>query len=114
MARQLANDSQEMILRAVGAVGTEDSKQVIHALNESRDMLHTTLEEFKREQDEYRRQLTIITGNRRPMKATTENGLPLSIFMRHKQQTPACIHRRNRNVTETSDVIEPADLPYVI
>ena len=93
MARPQARDNQEMILRAVGAVGKEDSKQVIHALNESRDMLHTTLEEFKREQDEYRRQLKIITGNRRPTRATTENGLPLSIIARQKKQERDRSHR---------------------
>ena len=45
-------------------IRNEDSKNVLSTLDESRDMLRTSFEEFKREQDEYRRQLEDITKSK--------------------------------------------------
>ena len=42
-------------------VRNEDSKQVMALLNESRNMFRNSLEDFKQEQEEYRRQLELIT-----------------------------------------------------
>lgn len=39
----------------------EDSESVMSALDESRDILRNSLEEFKREQAEYRKQLQDIS-----------------------------------------------------
>lgn len=49
-----------MILRAVDTIKKEDSENVMTALDESRDILRSSYEEFKREQDEYRKQLEEI------------------------------------------------------
>jgi hypothetical protein len=49
-----------LILHAVEIIKNEDSKNIITALDESRDMLRNSLEEFKREQNEYRKQLEDI------------------------------------------------------
>ena len=43
------------------SVRNEDSKQIIALLDESRTMFRTSLEDFRQEQDEYRRQLEYIT-----------------------------------------------------
>ena len=50
-----------MILRAVETIKKEDSENVMNALDESRDILRSSFEEFKREQDEYRKQLEEIS-----------------------------------------------------
>lgn len=42
-------------------VRNEDSKQIVALLNESRIMFQTSLEDFRQEQEEYRRQLEYIT-----------------------------------------------------
>ena len=101
---------QELILRTVDAIKKEDSENVIDTLDESRDILRHSLEDFKREQDEYRQQLAQIMRHKeaamqRPKgkriasdsqcterKVTrlylssdrTENAIPLSILLRQK------------------------------
>jgi hypothetical protein len=74
---------------------------VMNTLDESRDILRTSFEEFKREQDEYRKQLEDITKLKEAAMARSkgildflfldqiefflqENAIPLSIFLRQK------------------------------
>lgn len=52
---------QEILLRAVKTVRNEDSKQIVALLSESRNMFQSSLEDFRQEQEEYRRQLDYIT-----------------------------------------------------
>ena len=55
---------QELILRAVETIRDEDSRQMVDVLDESRDMLRNSFEEFKREQEEYRQQLKAVTKHK--------------------------------------------------
>lgn len=48
---------QELILRAFERIKNEDSTDVMETLDESRSLLRSSLEDFRREQDEYRQQL---------------------------------------------------------
>ncbi len=48
-------------MRAVDTIKKEDSENVMNTLDESRDILRNSFEEFKREQDEYRKQLEEIS-----------------------------------------------------
>jgi hypothetical protein len=45
----------------VDTIKKEDSESVMSALDESRDILRNSFEEFKREQEEYRKQLQEIS-----------------------------------------------------
>lgn len=51
-------------MRAVAAIRFEDSRQMVDALDESRDLLRDSLEEFKREHREYRGQVEAIMRNK--------------------------------------------------
>ncbi len=55
---------QELILHAVKIIKNEDSEHIISVLDESRNMLRNSLDNFKEEQDEYRRQLEDIVRNK--------------------------------------------------
>ncbi|CAF1466757.1 unnamed protein product [Adineta ricciae] len=84
----LTPQSQELILRAVDTIKKEDSESVMSALDESRDILRNSLEEFKREQAEYRKQLQEISKMKEnAMGRQKENSIPLSIFMKQKRDT---------------------------
>ena len=95
-----------MILRTVEAIKKEDSENVIETLDESRNMLRNSLEEFKREQEEYRKQLEHIMRDKEAgtprlkgkqtfevqnceithvsLGITLENSIPLSVLLRQK------------------------------
>ncbi|CAF5229308.1 unnamed protein product, partial [Rotaria magnacalcarata] len=77
---------QELILHAFETIKTEDSKSIVAALDESRFLLRSSLEEFQRGQDEYRQQLEQIK-NYRELGTTRrkENAIPISLFLQQKR-----------------------------
>lgn len=79
-----------LLLRAVDQIHCRDSEQVVNVLDESRDILRGSLEEFKREQNECRRQLeTIFKKKQIPFQRKKDNVIPLSIYLQHKRATIA-------------------------
>ncbi|CAF0785681.1 unnamed protein product [Adineta steineri] len=82
----LTPQSQELILRAVDSIKKEDSESIMSTLDESRDILRSSFEEFKREQEEYRKQLQEISKVKEAaMGRQKENSIPLSIFLKQKR-----------------------------
>mgnify|MGYP006892784532 FL=1 len=55
---------KDLILTAIDRIKTEDSKQIITILDESRNMLRNSYDDFKHDQEEYRKQLEAITLNK--------------------------------------------------
>ncbi|CAF2051201.1 unnamed protein product [Rotaria magnacalcarata] len=79
--------SQELILRTVDKIKRDDSEHVINVLDESRTIFRSSYEEFKREQDECRKQLEEISKIKATKQTSKENAIPLSIFMHRKSET---------------------------
>lgn len=50
-----------LILRAVETIRDEDSRQIMAILDESRNMLRSSYDDFKHDQEEYRKQLEVVT-----------------------------------------------------
>lgn len=89
-------------MRTVEAIKIHESEIVIDTLDESRNILKSSLDEFKREQDEYRQQLEDIMrekeaaikrpkGDHSSMHSSfvhifciVENTIPLSILLKQK------------------------------
>ncbi|CAF2317264.1 unnamed protein product [Rotaria sp. Silwood2] len=94
--------SQELILRAVDKIRKDDSQHVLNTLDESRNILRSTLEEFKREQDECRRQLEEILKYKETRKISKENAIPLSIFMRRKRDIDETFEIRSSSTTSST------------
>ncbi|CAF1037851.1 unnamed protein product [Rotaria sp. Silwood1] len=81
----LTPQSQELILHAFEAIKNEDSRNMMTTLDESRDMLRSSYEEFQREQEQYKKQLEEITRNKElAIQRRKENSIPISIFLRQK------------------------------
>ncbi|CAF2085952.1 unnamed protein product [Rotaria magnacalcarata] len=82
----LTQQSQELILHAFETIKNEDSKSIVAALDESRFLLRSSLEEFQRGQDEYKQQLEQIK-NYRELGTTRrkENAIPISLFLQQKR-----------------------------
>ena len=78
---------QMLLMRAVDAVQYRDSEHVVTVLDESRDILRDSLEEFKREQNECRRQLETILKKKKPsaVQNAKNNVIPLSIYLQQKR-----------------------------
>ncbi|CAF0969870.1 unnamed protein product [Rotaria sordida] len=81
----LTPQSQELILHAFETIRNEDSINLMTTLDESRDMLRNSYDEFQREQDKYKKQLEEITRNKElAMQRRKENAIPISLFLRQK------------------------------
>ncbi|CAF3132372.1 unnamed protein product [Rotaria socialis] len=80
-------ESQELILRTVDKIKRDDSEHVINVLDESRTIFRNSYEEFKREQDECRKQLKEISKLKATEQTSKENAISLSIFMHRKGET---------------------------
>lgn len=79
-----------LLIRAVDQIHFRDSEQIVHVLDESRDILRGSLEEFKREQNECRRQLEKIFKKKQiPLERKKDNVIPLSIYLHQKRATTA-------------------------
>ncbi|CAF0863630.1 unnamed protein product [Didymodactylos carnosus] len=81
----LQPESQEMVLRAFEVFHQQNIESAITVMNESRDLLRQTMEEFTQEQEEYRRQLEDMTKNRNNPKRRKENAVPLAVYMKQKR-----------------------------
>ncbi|CAF4027852.1 unnamed protein product [Rotaria sp. Silwood2] len=76
---------QELILHTFEAIKNEDSQNMMTTLDESRDMLRSSLEEFQHEQAQYKTQLEEIMRNKElAIQRRKENAIPISIFLRQK------------------------------
>ncbi|CAF3339030.1 unnamed protein product [Rotaria sp. Silwood1] len=94
--------SQELILRAVDKIKKDDSQHVLNTLDESRNILRSSFEEFKREQDECRRQLEEISKCKTTKEISNENAIPLSIFMRKKRDIDEFSDVRSNSTTSST------------
>ncbi|CAF0761917.1 unnamed protein product [Didymodactylos carnosus] len=81
----LQPESQEMILRAFEVFHQQNIESAMTAIDESRNLLRETMEEFTQEQEDYRRQLEDIGKNRHINKRRRENAIPLAIYMKQKR-----------------------------
>ena len=77
-------------MRAVDTIQIRDSENIVSVLDESREILRSSLNEFKREQNECRRQLeTILNKKQVVLKKKNDNVLPLSMYLQQKRVTMA-------------------------
>lgn len=82
----LTPQCQSLILHAVETIRDEDSRQIMAILDESRNMLRSSYDDFKHDQEEYRKQLEVVTMSKEAaMQRRKENAIPLSMFMRQKR-----------------------------
>ena len=86
-----------MILRAVDTIKKEDSENVMSALDESRDILRTSFKEFKREQDEYRKQLEEIIRMKETALGRRKGNRGPSVFFLPKNNLFLLIRKCNSN-----------------
>ncbi|CAF3364182.1 unnamed protein product [Rotaria socialis] len=86
----LTQPTEELILHAFETLKNEDSKSIMAALDESRSLLRSSLEELRCGQDEYRKQLEQIKNYKESeTPRRKENAIPLSLFLRQKRDTQA-------------------------
>ncbi|CAF1009987.1 unnamed protein product [Rotaria sordida] len=103
----LNTKSQELILRTVDKIKKDDSQHVLNTLDESRNIIRSSFEEFKREQDECRRELEEILKHKTTKEIRKENAIPLSIFMRKKRDTDEISDIRSSLATSSTDQNNP-------
>ena len=81
------------MIHAVDTINHRNSEQIVNVLDESRHILRSSLEEFKREQNACRQELETILRSKQPnRRRKAENIIPLSIYLQQKRtgdETPS-------------------------